>query len=397
VSRRVLFVTGTRAEYGLLRPLMAEVARHPRMRLQILATGAHLSPEFGMTAREIAADGFSIDERVEILLSSDTDVGVCKAMGLGLISFGEAYARLGPDLVVGLGDRFELFAAVAAAVTMRRPVAHIHGGELTEGAFDDAFRHAITKMSMLHFTSTEVYRGRVIQLGEAPERVFNVGALGVDNIRTMPLLPREQLETELDFPLGERLALVTFHPVTLDLRSAEQQAGALLEALAARPDLRVVFTRANPDPEGRAINALIDAFVAGHPGRSRAFASLGALRYLSLMRWASAVVGNSSSGIIEAPSLGIPTVDIGDRQRGRVRAESVVDCRPTAEAIGAALDAVLDPAFRARARTVVNPYGDGHAAERICALLDEHADLPLKKGFYDLPAPSASPIAEATR
>lgn len=390
MSRSICVITGTRADYGLLRPLMHEMSNDAEMRLQLIVTGMHLSPEFGLTWREIERDGFPITERIEILLSSDSDVAVCKAMGLGLCAFGEALKRLAPDLVIGLGDRFELLAAVTAAAVCRISVAHIHGGELTEGAFDDAFRHAITKMSHLHFTATEVYRQRVIQLGEDPQRVFNVGALGVDNIRTLVPWTRDRLVRELDLPASPRMVAVTFHPVTLEESAARGQFRVLLEALDALEETTLVFTYANADPEGRVINGMIDEFVTLRRDRARAFASLGQLRYLSLLRCVDAVVGNSSSGIIEAPGLGVPTVDIGDRQRGRVRADSVVHCEPTPDGVAAALRKALSAEFAAFARTAVNPYGDGHAAERIHAVLREQAHTDLKKRFHDVPLPTVS-------
>lgn len=381
----VAFVTGTRAEYGLLRPLMQEAAADAEVKVQVIVTGTHLSNEFGLTWHEIEKDGFSVDERVEILLSSDTDVAVCKAMGLALISFGEVYARLKPAIVVGLGDRFELLAAVAAASVCRHRVAHIHGGELTEGAFDDAFRHAITKMSHLHFTSTEVYRNRVVQLGESPDRVFNVGALGIDNIRTLDLLSRGDLERELDVRLDRRTLLVTFHPVTLEEGMAKSQFGELLAALNEMRDTQFVFTKANADPEGRTINAMIDDFVQRRADSARDFVSLGQLRYLSLMKYVNAVVGNSSSGLIEAPSLQVPTVNVGDRQRGRVRAASVIDCAPTRKAIEEALGRALSEEFRSSLKGLENPYGDGHSARRIWTLLKANLTCDVKKAFYDIP------------
>lgn len=384
MSRRVCLITGTRADYGLLRPLMRKISQDDELQLQLIVTGSHLAPEFGLTWTEIERDGFHIDERVEILMSSDSDLAVCKSMGIVLIELPGLYKRLRPDIIVGLGDRFELFAAVAAAQACRVPHAHIHGGELTLGAFDDAFRHAITKMSLLHFTSTEDSRRRVIQLGEAPERVFRVGALGLDNIVELSPLSREDVERELSCRLGERNLLVTVHPQTLDPGSARAQFEALLDVLHRHEHTRLIFTKANADPEGRVINELIDEFVASHWDRAVAFSSLGQRRYLSTMRIVDGVVGNSSSGIIEAPSFHVGTVNIGDRQKGRVKASSVIDCEPTVESIESALRTLYSAKFRKKLPRVTNPYGDGHAAERIVEVLKR--DLPsLKKGFHDLP------------
>ena len=384
MKRRVCVVTGTRAEYGLLRPLLAEIVASPSLELQLVATGAHLSAEHGATVCEIEGDGHRIDERVEMLLSSDSDVAVCKSMGLALISFAEVFGRLYPHIVLGLGDRYELFAALSAASVCRRRIGHIHGGELTEGAFDDAFRHAITKLSHLHFTSTEVYRQRVIQLGESPDRVFNVGALGVDNICKLPLLERADVEREIDLTLSRPTLLVTFHPVTLEPEQAPLQCRALLDALESIPGARFVFTGANADPEGRIVRDMVEGFVRRHADRARSFASLGVLRYLSLMRQVDAVVGNSSSGILEAPSLGVPTVDIGDRQRGRVKADSVIECPPRTADIAAAITRALTPEMRARAVQQITPYGDGHAAEKIREALERIDVLTLHKTFHDL-------------
>ena len=384
--RRICVFTGTRAEYGLLMPLMKAVSQDSELELQVLVGGMHLSPEFGLTYRAIEDDGFNIDARVECLLSSDTPVGVCKSMGLGLMGFAEALDQLKPDLLVILGDRFEGLAAAAAAMVCRVPLAHLHGGEATHGLIDEPIRHSITKMSHLHFVSTEEYRRRVIQLGEAPDRVFNFGAIGIDNIRGLKLLSRDELEKELGFELGPRSALVTFHPVTLETATAEGQFQDVLDALDDAPELNVVFTKANADTEGRIINQLIDGYAAARPGRAAAFTSLGQVRYLSLMKQVDVVVGNSSSGIIEAPSFKIPTVNIGDRQKGRVRAASVIDCQPGRASTAAALIKAFDPEFRASLKNMTNPYEQENTAARIKETLKAF-DLNgiLKKEFYDLP------------
>ena len=385
MTRRVCIVTGTRAEYGLLRWVMQGIRDTAGLELQIIATGMHLAPEFGLTYREIEKDGFAIDRKVEMLLSSDTPLGVSKSMGLGVIGIGEALQQLQPDLLLILGDRFEIFATAAAALIARIPVAHVHGGEATEGLIDEALRHSITKMSHLHFVAAEEYRRRVIQLGEQPERVFLVGGLGIDNIKRLQLLEREALERALDFKLGKRNLLITFHPVTLEHSTCGEQMEELLAALSSLSDTHLIFTMPNADTDGRELINLINRFVAGR-ANARAFTSLGQLRYLSCMKWADAVVGNSSSGLIEAPSLGVPTLNIGDRQRGRLRADSVVDCPPERTAIAAAIDRLLTLEARERARTVSNPYGDGGASERIVATLATTSlqDV-LKKRFYDLP------------
>jgi len=384
--RKICVFTGTRADYGLLQPLMREISRTSGLELQVLASGMHLSPEFGNTYREIENDGFRIDAKVEILLSSDTPVGIAKSTGLGLLNYSETLSRLQPDLVVILGDRFEAFAMAASATICKIPIAHLHGGELSFGAIDEAFRHAITKMSHLHFTSTEAYRQRVIQLGEAPERVFNVGALGVENIKSLPLLDRQALEKAINFQLGETVLLVTFHPVTLEHNSAGKQFQEILLALKKFPQVKIIFTKANADTDGRAINRLIDDFVEQHPGSTCSFTSMGQLRYLSTMRQATAVVGNSSSGIIEAPSFNVPTINIGDRQKGRIKAASVIDCQPTKKAITEALERIVSPSFQKILRTVSNPYEKkGTTAAILGKLKKINLTDIIKKEFYDLP------------
>lgn len=383
--KKICVFTGSRAEYGLLKSLMQQIDQDSCLHLQTLVGGMHLSPEFGLTFREIEEDGFVIDEKVEMLLSSDSAVGLCKSTGLGLIGFGEALERLAPDMLVVLGDRFEAWAVCAAALFARIPIAHLHGGETTEGAVDEAIRHGITKMSHLHFVATEDYRRRVIQLGERPDRVFNVGAPGVESIKTLKLLDRSALETALGFSLGRQNALVTFHPVTLETATAESQFGQLLGALAELPDLHLIFTRANADTDGRIINQMIDDFVAQRPGSAAVFSSLGQLRYLSAMQQVDVVLGNSSSGIIEAPSFGVPTVNIGARQHGRVRAASVIDCEPETVAIRKALDRAMSKTFKNLAATVDNPYDGLDTASRIKECIKE-ANLPdTRKAFFDFP------------
>jgi GDP/UDP-N,N'-diacetylbacillosamine 2-epimerase (hydrolysing) len=385
MKRRICFVTGSRAEYGLLYWLLKEVQSHAAMELQLVATGMHLSPEFGLTYRSIEGDGFTIDAKVEMLLSSDTPTGITKSMGLGLIGFADAFERLNPHLIVLLGDRFETFAAAQAALVARIPLAHLHGGETTEGAIDEAFRHGITKMAHLHFTATEAYRKRVIQLGESPERVFNVGAAALDNMQRLKLLGRAELESELGFQWGKKTLLVTFHPVTLERITVAEQFGELLEALDALVDTHFIFTKPNADTDGRIICSMIDEYVAKHPGRAAAFTSMGQRRYLSALRHADGVVGNSSSGLIEAPSFHVGTINIGDRQKGRLKAASVIDCLPTRHSIGAALDQLFSEGFQAALPDVVNPYGQEPVAGKIAAILADHPlEGILKKQFFDL-------------
>lgn len=396
--KRIGVVTGTRADYGLLRWVMEGIRQSPVLELQLIATGAHLSPEFGLTVREIETDGFRIDRRVEMLISSDTPVGVTKSLGLGLLGFADALAELQPDLLLVLGDRYEIFAATAAAMVARVPIAHLHGGETTEGAIDEAIRHAITKLAHLHFVAAADYRRRVIQLGEAPERVFLVGGLGIDNILKLELLDRAALEAALDFRLGPKNLLVTFHPVTLEVGTATDQMAELLAALETLADAHVIFTLPNADTEGRGLMRQIQTFVDRHPQRAKAFASLGQVRYLSAVAQVDAVVGNSSSGLAEVPTFNKPTINIGDRQRGRLRAASVIDCAPDRAAILAALHKMATPEFQARLTTTVNPYGNGGASAAIVATLEALAAQPfdrlLKKRFQDLgPIPSAPPAA----
>lgn len=384
MSRTVCVVTGTRADYGLLRWVMEGIRQSPDLRLQVIATGMHLSPEFGLTYREIEKDGFAIDRKVEMLLSSDTPAGITKSMGLGLMGFGEAIEQLKPDLMLVLGDRFEIFAAAAAAMVARVPLAHLHGGETTEGAIDEAIRHSITKMSHLHFVAAEEYRRRVVQLGEAPERVFLVGGLGIDNLRRLELLDRAALEAALDFKLGPKNLLVTFHPVTLEESTAGAQMAELLAALDALEDTHLIFTMPNADTDGRILIDMIEQFVAARP-HARAYTSLGQLRYLSCIRQVDGVVGNSSSGLAEVPSFHKGTVNIGDRQRGRLKAESVIDCSPERESIAGALRTLYSPEFQAQLATVRNPYGEGGASEKVVRVLQEYPlDTVLKKTFYDL-------------
>ena len=393
VKRKICIVTGTRAEYGLLRPLVAKVAESATTTLQLVVTGMHLSPEFGLTYRQIEADGFTITRKVESLLSSDTPAGIGKSTGLGVIGFADALQDLQPDLLVLLGDRFEILAAAVAALYARIPVAHIHGGETTEGAFDEGIRHAISKMSHLHFVVAADYRRRVIQLGEDPAWVFQVGGLGVDGIRHTRLLGRDDLEEALGFELGARNLLLTFHPVTLEAGTAEEQVDALLDACRhLDSDIHFLFTMPNADTGGRVIIEKIEAFVGEMGRRAHAATSLGQVNYWSALQHVDAVVGNSSSGLLEAPTFKVGTVNIGDRQKGRLMATSVINCEPTSGAIEDAICKVLGDSFREIVRRTENPLGDGGASERIFEVISSvELDAQLiKKHFHDLPAGEGS-------
>lgn len=384
MTRTICVTTGSRAEYGLLRWVLEGIRSSSVLRLQLIVTGMHLAPEFGHTYREIEADGFAIDRKIEVLMGSDTPVSLAKSMGLGMIGFGEALAQFSPDLLLVLGDRFEILPAVAAALVARIPVAHLHGGEVTEGAFDDAIRHSITKMSHLHFVAAEEYRRRVIQLGEDPERVFVVGGLGIDSTTKLSPLDREQLEVLLDFELGPKNLLVSFHPATLEDSTPADQMIELLAALDSLEDTHLIFTMPNADSGGRVIAQMIGDYVASR-ATARAYASLGQLLYLSCIRHVDGVVGNSSSGLIEVPSLKKGTVNIGSRQRGRLRASSVIDCQAERTAITEALKKLYSVGFRESLANVTNPYGNGGASERVVAILETvPVDSLINKTFRDL-------------
>jgi GDP/UDP-N,N'-diacetylbacillosamine 2-epimerase (hydrolysing) len=385
MKRKICVITGTRADYGLLRWVMQGIKDDPQLALKVIATGMHLSPEFGLTYHEIEKDGFFIDRKVEILTSSDTPVGIAKAMGLGLIGFADALNELRPDLIVVLGDRFEIFSAVAAALVARIPVAHLHGGETTQGAFDEALRHSITKMSHLHFVAAREYRQRVIQLGEPPERVFLVGGLGIDNIKRLRLLERAELEASLGLNLGKKNLLITFHPVTLETLTASDQMAELLAVLSELNDIQLIFTMPNADTGGRLLINMVKQFVAQH-SNAHAYASLGELRYLSCILHVDGVVGNSSSGLLEVPSFKKGTINIGDRQRGRLQAASVINCEPTRLSITQALERLYSANFQASLNSVCNPHGLGGASEMVVETIKHYAiDGIIKKGFYDLP------------
>lgn len=383
--RKLCFFTGTRAEYGLLSRLMRMVDESNECELQIIATNMHLSPEFGLTYREIETDGFRINKKVEMLLSSESPNGTVKSMGLATIGFADALDDLKPDLCVILGDRFEMLAAAQSALIYKIPIAHIAGGAITEGAYDDAIRHSITKMSHLHFCSTDENRQRIIQLGEQPDRVYNVGSPGIENILKMPLMSKEELSQTIPLEVDRKTLLVTYHPMTLSSGSVQEDIRAFLKALNERKDFKIIFTMPNSDTGGNQIIEEITRFVDANSHRACAFKSLGVKRYLSVMHFAGAVVGNSSSGIVEAPSFHIPTLDIGDRQKGRMAAESICHCATDTESILKGLDYIFSNEFQQIVRNCQNPYGKPNTAESIFNVLSTFPlDNIIKKHFYQL-------------
>ena len=382
---KICFITGTRAEYGLMRWIIQGFNEDPEIKVQIIVTGMHLSPEFGLTFNEIEKDGFIIDKKIEILLSSDTPIGISKSTGLGLISISEAISELNPDLIVLLGDRFESFASATAAMIARIPIAHIHGGESTEGLIDEPIRHAISKMSHLHFTSTEVYRKRIIQMGENPSRVYNSGAPGLDNIYKLKLKNKKELFNKLFLKTDNKYFLITFHPVTLEKDTAETYIDELLNALSKFPDYKFIFTMPNADTDGRIIYQKIQKYLSDYPSKGKLFKSLGQLDYLSTLKYSSLIIGNSSSGLIEAPSFKVPTVNIGNRQKRRIKAESVIDCETNKASIVNAINIGLSNKFLKKTKSVVNPYGNGGASKKICDII-KSVDLKgiIFKEFYQI-------------
>ena len=386
MNRKICVITSSRADYGLLKPFLDELRICETIELQLIVTGSHLSPEFGHTYKEIENDGFAINGKIEILLSSDAPVGISKTMGLALISFAEEFDKLKPDIVVVMGDRYEIFSAVAAAHVNLLPVAHISGGEVTEGVIDDAFRHSITKMSHLHFTATEEYRRRVIQLGENPDSVFSVGETGLDNIKDIRLLTKTELKKTLGIRFDKRNILITFHPVTLEANTCKKQFQNLLSVLEEQMDTQLIFTKTNADTDGRVLNQMIDDYVERNSKSSVSFTSLGRLRYLSLLQFVDAVVGNSSSGIVEAPSFKIGTIDVGDRQKGRVKAQSIINCKPTKASIRNAFESLFSSRFQRALEKVENPYESEGGLRKIVEKIQEYLkdNKGLKKGFFDL-------------
>jgi GDP/UDP-N,N'-diacetylbacillosamine 2-epimerase (hydrolysing) len=385
---KICVITGTRAEYGLLYWLMKGIKADNALELQIIVTGMHLSPEFGLTYQEIEKS-FQIDKKIEMLLSSDTSVGISKSMGLAQISFAEAFDDLKPDAIIVLGDRYEIFSTVSAAMIAKIPIVHLHGGETTEGVIDESIRHSITKMSHLHFVATEEYKNRVIQLGEHPSTVFNIGGMGIENIKKSTLLTKEEFEESIAFKLNKKNILITFHPVTLEKNTSKKQFQELLDAVDELEDTNIIFTKANSDIDGRVINQMIDQYVLKNSYKAVGFTSLGQLRYLSALQFVDAVVGNSSSGIIEAPSFQIGTINIGDRQKGRIKANSVLDCLPNKHAIIQSLIKIYSNKFQESLKTIQNPYGDGCASKKIIKILKTiKLENLLKKKFFDVNIPS---------
>ena len=381
-KRKICVVTGTRADYGLLQPIMQAIKEDQVLELQLVVTGMHLSPEFGLTYKTIEDDDFEISEKIEILLSSDTSIGVAKAIGLATISFSETLDRLKPDFIMVLGDRFELLAVAQVALVSRIPIVHLAGGDVTEGAFDEAIRHSITKMSQLHFVTNKESEKRVHQLGEDPENIHLVGNPGLDHLNSLKLMEKNELEKSLRYSFKSQNILVTFHSVTLDNAPAVNSFSALLEALdSLGEDIGIIFTRPNEDTEGRQLIKMLDEYVEDR-SNCIAYTSLGQLRYLSTVALVDVVVGNSSSGILEVPSLKTATVNIGDRQKGRLRADSIIDCEPITENIKES----IQQAFKLDCSTVVNPYGDGNTTERVLKVLREinHPERLIKKHFYDI-------------
>jgi GDP/UDP-N,N'-diacetylbacillosamine 2-epimerase (hydrolysing) len=383
-KRKICIVTGTRAEYGLLFWLMKEIENDENLEFQIIVTGMHLSPEFGLTYKEIEKD-FKIDKKIEMILSSDTSIGISKSMGLAQISFSEAYEELKPDILVVLGDRYEIFSAVSSAMISKIPIVHLHGGETTEGSIDESIRHSITKMSHLHFTANKEYRNRVIQLGEQPKNVFNVGGLGIENIKRLNLLSKEEFEKSINFKLNKKNIIVTFHPVTLETLTAKEQFKSLLDAIDTLKNTNIIFTKANSDIDGRVINSMIDDYVKENSNKSVKFKSLGQLRYLSALQYVDAMIGNSSSGLIEAPSFKIGTINIGDRQKGRIMAKSVISCNSLKNDIINGFEILYSKKFQKKLKDIKNPYGDGCSSKKIVDVLKKiDLDNILKKSFYNL-------------
>jgi GDP/UDP-N,N'-diacetylbacillosamine 2-epimerase (hydrolysing) len=385
MKRKICIITGSRSEYGLLSRVMSGVQKHDSLQLQVIVTGMHLSEEFGFTYKEIESDGFKISKKIDILTNSDTSVAIAQSIGAGVASFAFAFDDLKPDLILVLGDRFEIFAAVSAALVFKIPVAHIHGGEKTEGAFDEALRHSITKMSHLHFVANQEYLHRVIQLGENPKTVFDVGGLGVDIIKNMKLLSRKEIELALSLKLSKKNLLITFHPATLDKSSSESQFNELLKSLSKLNNTSLIFTYPNSDTNGRIIIKMIKSFVKVQ-SNAYYFKSLGQLIYFSCVNEFDGVVGNSSSGLLEVPSFKKATINIGDRQKGRLQANSIINCNPEKNSISNAFNTLYSSSFKSILNLTTNPYGSGGSSEKIVELLsDFKLDGITKKSFFDLP------------
>ncbi len=387
MKSKICVVTGTRAEYHLLFPLIKAIVQDEELELQLAVTGAHLSEKYGSTYLDIEKDGFSIDAKIHILQEEDNLNDINMAMSRAIIGFSDYLEKAKPDMMILLGDRYELLSAAIVAMNYRIPIAHLHGGEMTEGAIDECIRHAISKMSYLHFTSCEAYRKRVIQLGEYPDRVFNVGAIGLENIKRQRLMSLKELGNSLDFSLEEKnFGVVTFHPVTLEADTAEEEFLQLLESLDCFPDLKIIFTKANADSGGLLINHMIDRYVEQHMERCVAVFSLGMVRYLTALQHAAVVIGNSSSGIIETPSFKVPTVNIGDRQKGRIQAKNILNCVPEKEAICSAVEKALSTEFAEYIKDTENPYGNGEVSDKILQHIKSalKGEINLKKSFYNI-------------
>ncbi|MFR3818374.1 MAG: UDP-N-acetylglucosamine 2-epimerase [Fusobacterium varium] len=381
--KKICIVTGTRAEYGLLKPLIKRIKEEKQLQLQLLVTGMHLSPEFGLTYKQIEEDGFKIDEKIEILLSSDNDSGICKSVGLGMILFSEVLERLNPDLIAVLGDRFEIFSLVSCAGILKIPVCHLYGGEATEGAYDEFFRHCITKTSYLHFTSTEEYRKRVIQLGESPERVFNVGAIGLENIKNLKIISKNELEEKLDIKFTSKIFVVIFHPVTLEKNTAEFQLNELLKAIEIE-NIDVIFIKGNADSGGRVINRKIEEFSKKNNDKYKVFSSLTVEEYFSILKYSKGLIGNSSSGIVELPYLKVGNLNIGDRQKGRIQSSSTLNCNPIKEEIIEKIKIMLTDEYKEKVQKTISPYGDGEVSSKIIDIIKNIKNINLKKEFYDI-------------
>jgi UDP-N-acetylglucosamine 2-epimerase (non-hydrolysing)/GDP/UDP-N,N'-diacetylbacillosamine 2-epimerase (hydrolysing) len=383
--RKICVITGTRAEYGLLSRLMKLIQNDDTTELQIVVTNMHLSAEYGNTYKEIENDGFVINKKVPMDTSSDTANAIVKSMGQAQIGFADAFEDLHPDLIIILGDRYEMLAAASAALLFKIPIAHLYGGEVTEGAYDDSIRHAITKMSFLHFTSTEEYKKRVIQLGENPKNVVCVGSLGVENCKKITLMQKSDLEKNLNFELNNQTILVTYHPVTLENNTAESQITDLLSTLEELKNIRILFTFPNSDTGGKIIIEKIKSFVETHKDRSIAIPSLGMLKYLSTLQYVGAVVGNSSSGIVEVPSFGIPTLNIGDRQKGRTCATSILNCKSNKQSIEKGLELVLSKEMVETSKTTSNPYEKDDTATQIFSVISTCSlENSIQKSFYNI-------------
>lgn len=383
--KTIAILTATRAEYGLLKPIIIALKETGAYNIKVLVTGAHLSPEFGLTYKEILDDNIQIDKKIDILLSSDTPSAISKSMGLAIMGFADYFTDNRPDALMVLGDRYETLAVCLSAMNERIPIIHLYGGDTTEGAVDEAIRHAITKLSYLHLVSNEESRNRVIQLGESPDRVFNVGAISVENALKMPLMAKEELSSSLKMNLEKEYAVVTFHPVTLENSNAKEQCMELLKAISMHDELNYIITKANADTDGRIINKLFEEYTKSHDN-AMLFDSLGVKRYLSALKYASMVIGNSSSGLSEAPSFHIPTVNIGDRQRGRLKSSSVIDCMPNSSDISKAIIMAKSNSFKEICNSTVNPYGDGNTSSKIVDIINDfdNSKIDIKKVFYNI-------------